>query len=142
MGSIPANIHPQTRNDTAPSCKVHIRQTMEEEPQRQYNWGATNIKLAITQGTYSRRNSCLIPLFKFQNRMQYGTHSHTIPTSTIPLTITRTNHNQKLMQLYARTVLYYYSFLLRTIPDWNNLGFEDQANCDLDSFKDYIFSSC
>ena len=37
MGSIPANIHPQTRNDTAPSCKVSIKQTMEEETQRQYN---------------------------------------------------------------------------------------------------------
>ena len=39
------------------------------------------------------------------------------------------------MQLHARTNQYYYSFLPRTIPDWNNLGIDDLANCDLDSFK-------
>ena len=32
MGSIPVNIHPQAWNDTAPSCKVRVKQTMEEEP--------------------------------------------------------------------------------------------------------------
>ena len=37
MGSIPANIYPQARNDTPLSCKVRIKQTVEEEPQRQYN---------------------------------------------------------------------------------------------------------
>ena len=58
-----------------------------------------------------------------------------------PPTITRENHNQKLMQLYARTNQYHYSFLPRTIPDWNNLGIEDLANYDLDSFKDNLFSS-
>ena len=34
IGSIPANIHPQARNDTAPSCNVCVKQTMEEESQR------------------------------------------------------------------------------------------------------------
>ena len=37
MGSISANMHPQVRNDTAPNCKVHLKHTMDEEPQRQYN---------------------------------------------------------------------------------------------------------
>ena len=67
-----------------------------------------------------------------------ATHSHTVLASTSPLTITRANHNQKLMQLYARTNQYHYSFLPKTIPDWNNLDTEDLANCDLDSFKDYL----
>ena len=44
-------------------------------------------------------------------------------------------------QLYTRTNRYHYSFLPRTIPDWNNLNIENLANCDLDSFKDYLFSS-
>ena len=34
---IPANIHPQARNDTGVSCKVRIKQIIEEEPQRQCN---------------------------------------------------------------------------------------------------------
>ena len=40
-------------------------------------------------------------------------------------------YNQKLMQLFARN-RYLYSFLPRTIPDWNNLNIEDLSNCDLD----------
>ena len=85
-----------------------------------------------------RRKSRLILLFKFLNRKIH------IPTQYLPapspLTITRANHNQKLKQLYARTNRYHYSFLPRTIPDWNNLNIENLANCDLDSFKDYLFS--
>jgi len=38
-----------------------------------------------------------------------------------------TKHNQKLMQLYARTDRYHYSFLLQTIPDRNNC-YEDFFN--------------
>ena len=29
----------------------------------------------------------------------------------------------------------HYSFLLQTIPGWNNLSFEDLVNCDLDFLK-------
>ena len=63
-----------------------------------------------------------------------------LPASS-PLTITRANNNQKLMQLYGRTNEYHYSFLPRTIPDWNNLDVEVLANCDLDSFKDYLLAN-
>ena len=59
-----------------------------------------------------------------------------------PLTNTRSNHNQKLIQLFARTNCYQNSFLPRTIKDWNNLEIEDLVNCDIDSFKFYLFSSC
>ena len=31
--------------------------------------------------------------------------------------------------------------LPRTVPDWNNLDIKDLADFDLDSFKDYLFSS-
>ena len=80
-----------------------------------------------------RRHLCLILLFKFLNRSIH------IPTqylpASFPLNITKTNHNQKLMQLYARTNRYHYPFLPRTILDWNNLCIGDLANCNLDSFK-------
>ena len=65
-----------------------------------------------------RRKSRLILLFKLLNRKIH------IPTQYLPapspLTITRANHIQKLKQLYARTNRYHYSFLPRSIPDWNN----------------------
>ena len=85
-----------------------------------------------------RRHSHLFLFFKFLNGMVHIPIQY-LPARS-PLTITRSNHNQKLMQLYARTNRYHYSFLPRTIPDWNNLGIEDLANCNLDSFKDYIFN--
>ena len=78
-----------------------------------------------------RKDLCLILLFKFLNRLIH------IPTrylpAPFPLNTTRTNHNQKLMQLYARTNRYYYSFLPRTIIEWNNLCIGDLTNCNLDS---------
>ena len=69
-----------------------------------------------------RRHSHLILLFKFVNKMIH------IPTQYLPapspLTTTRANHNQKLLQLFARTNHY--------------LNIEDLSNCDLDSFKGYL----
>ena len=86
-----------------------------------------------------RRDSHLILLFKFLNRLIY------IPTQYLParfpLNITRTNHNQKLNHLYARINQYHYSFLPRTVLDWNNLCIRDLANCNLDSFKQYLSTS-
>ena len=69
-----------------------------------------------------------------------------IPTEYLPipssLTNTRSNHNQKFIQLFARTNYYQNSFLPRAIKDWNNLEIEDLVNCDIDSFKRYLYSSC
>ena len=83
-----------------------------------------------------RRHSHLILLFKFVNKMIH------IPTQYLPaphpLTTTMANHDQKLMQLFTRTNRYLYSFLPKTIPDWNNLNIEDLSDCDLDSFKGYL----
>ena len=87
-----------------------------------------------------RKQSRLVLLFKFLNRMIHIPKQY-LPAPS-PLTITRANHNQKLMQLCTRTNQYLHSFLPRTISDRNNLDIEDLAYCDLDSFKDYLFSSC
>ena len=86
-----------------------------------------------------REDTHLILLFKFLNRLIH------IPTrylpAPFPLNITRTNHNQKLIHLYARKNRYHFSFLPRTILDWNNLCIRDLANCNLDSFKQYLSTS-
>ena len=87
-----------------------------------------------------RKQSRLILLFKFLNNMIHIPTEY-LPTPS-PLTNTRSNHNRKLIQLFARTNYYQNSFLPRTIKDWNNLEIEDLVNCDLDSFKCYLYSSC
>ena len=131
MGSIPANIHPQAARFmlNKPWRRNH-RDSITEMLQT-LNWPSLE---------EHRRYSHLVLLFKFLDRMIH------IPTQYLPaispLTINRTNYSQKLMQLYARTNRHLHSFLPRTIPDWNNLGIEDLANCDLDSFNDYLFTSC
>ena len=48
--------------------------------------------------------------------------------------------HDEFMQQYARMNRYLYSFLLRTIPDWNNLNIENLSNCNLDFLKDYLSS--
>ena len=76
-----------------------------------------------------RRHSCLILLFKLVNKLIYiPTQYFPVPS---PLTTTRANRDQTFMQQYARTNRYLYSFLPRTIPDWNNLNIEDLSNCNL-----------
>ena len=80
-----------------------------------------------------RRHSRLILLFQFVNKLIH------IPTQYLPvpspLTTTRANHDQKFMQQYARTDRYLYSFLPRTIPDWNNLNIQNLSNCNLDFLR-------
>ena len=83
-----------------------------------------------------RKNARLVLLFKVLNNMIH------IPTDYLPVpapsTITRSHHNRKLMQLYARTSCYQNSFLPRTIRDWNHLEIQDLVNCDFDTFKRYL----
>ena len=76
-----------------------------------------------------RRHLRLTLLFKFVNKMIHIPTQY-LPASS-PITTTRANHNQKIMQLYANTNQYLYLFLPRTILDWNNLNIEDLSNCDL-----------
>ena len=89
---------------------------MGKEQQRQYNMLRSLNWPSLEE---RRRHSHLILLFKFLNGMIH-IHIQYLPAQS-PLKITRMNHNQKLMQLYAKTNQYHYSFLLKTIPDWNNL---------------------
>ena len=76
-----------------------------------------------------RRHSRLILLFKFVNKLIHIPIQY-LPVPS-PLTTTRANYDQKFMQQYARTDPYLYSFLPRTIPDWNNLNIENLSNCNL-----------
>ena len=77
-----------------------------------------------------RKQSRLMLMFKFINKLIY------IPSQYLPVlspaTYTRSNHPLKLHHLYAQ---YSYSFLPRTICDWNNLNIANIDNIDLETFK-------
>ena len=51
----------------------------------------------------------------------------------------RTGTN-KLQQLYTRTDIYHYSFLPRTIPDWNYLRTDNINELDLIQFMDLVMN--
>ena len=52
-----------------------------------------------------------------------------------PVTATRSRHLLKLQQLYTSTDIYHYSFLPRTIPDWNDQSIEKINGLDLTQFR-------
>ena len=56
-------------------------------------------------------------------------------TSFISCNIYQGKPPLKLQYLYARTNQYSYSFLPRTIRNWNNLNIANIDNIDLETFK-------
>ena len=121
----------------------HVARFVLNKPQRRNRRDSiTNMLSSLNWPPLEKCRShlCLILFFKFLNGIIH------IPSLYLPAlspsSITRSNHNQKLMQLYARTDRYHYSFLPRTIPDWNNLGFVDLVNCDLDSLIELFTDVC
>ena len=87
---------------------------------------------------YSRYNELLIFLFKILNGL-ICIPNQCLP-SPFPITTTRSRHPIKLQQLYTRTDIYHYSFLPRTIPDWNNLRIDNINELDLIQFKDFVIN--
>ena len=85
-----------------------------------------------------RKQARLIFLFKILNGLIC------IPNQSLPSpfrnTTTRSRHPNKLQQLYTRTDIYHYSFLPRTIPDWNNLRIDNINELDLIQFKDFVMN--
>ena len=61
-----------------------------------------------------------------------------------PVSFTRTNNPLKFSQLQCRVDSYKYSFLPRTIKEWNNLKIDYIDTINLDTFKSIIdnFKNC
>ena len=78
-----------------------------------------------------RKQSHLMLLFKFINELIYNPRQY-LPVLS-PATYTRSNQPLKLQHLYARTNQYSYSFLPRTIRNWNNLNIANIDNIDLET---------
>ena len=60
-----------------------------------------------------------------------------IPPS-VPVSYTCSNHPLKLFHLPTRIDVYKYSFLPRTIIQWNQLPISDIDKIDIDTFNSYI----
>ena len=86
-----------------------------------------------------RKQARLIFLFKILNGLICIPNQY-LP-SPFPVTTTRSRNPIKLQQLYTRTDVCHYSFLPRTIPDWNNLRIDNNINeLDLTQFKDLVIN--
>ena len=83
-----------------------------------------------------RRNARLILLFKIVKNLLV-LPNHCLPQPT-PVSYTRANNPLKFAQLQSRIDLYKYSFLPRTIIDWNNLKIDNINTINLDTFKNII----
>ena len=62
---------------------------------------------------------------------------HCLPSPT-PVSSTRAQHPLKLTQLQTRVDVYKYSFLPRTIIQWNSLQIPNINTIDLETFKNAV----
>ena len=66
----------------------------------------------------------------------------TVPVRCLPppstLTCTCANHPMKYAHLQSNMDIYKYSFLSRTIPQWNNLQVENIETLTLTAFKEQL----
>ena len=79
-----------------------------------------------------RKQAHLIQLYKIVNNLLL------VPNRCLPSlnqTATRTHHDQKHNHIQASVNTYIYSFLPRTIPQWNNLCIPNLTSIDLETFK-------
>ena len=79
-----------------------------------------------------RKQACLILLYKIVN------HLLVVPNRCLPLlnqTATHAHHDQKFNHIQASVNTYLYSFLPRTIPQWNDLCIPNLTSIDLKTFK-------
>ena len=83
-----------------------------------------------------RKQAHLILMFKIVNA------NLTVPVRCLPLpsslTCTRANHPMKYAHLQSNMDIYKYSFLPRTIPQWNNLQIENIETLTLTAFKEQL----
>ena len=83
-----------------------------------------------------RKQLCLILMYKIVNHLLI-VPEHCFPTPS-PLTKTRAHHPQKFLHLQLTVDTYRYSFLLRTIPQWNNMSIPNLLDTDLTMLKNLI----
>ena len=79
-----------------------------------------------------RKQARLILLYKIVN------HLLVVPNRCLPSlnqTATRAHHDQKFNQIQSSVNTYLYSFLPRTIPQWNSLHIPNLSTVDLETFK-------
>ena len=84
-----------------------------------------------------RKQARLILLYKIVN------HLLLVPNRCLPSlnqTATRTHHDQKFNHIQASVNTYLYSFLPRTIPQWNSLCIPNLTSIDLETFKQLTIS--
>ena len=75
--------------------------------------------------------------FIFADRERCSFLYTSIPPS-VPVSYTRSNHLLKLFHLPTRIDVYKYSFLPRTIIQWNQLLISDIDKIDIDTFKNNL----
>ena len=83
-----------------------------------------------------RKQACLILMFKIVNG------NLMVPARCLPqpptITCTRANHSLKYAHLQSDMDIYRYSFLPRTIPQWNNLQIPNIETLTLITFKEQL----
>ena len=82
----------------------------------------------------------VILLFKIVNGLL------TVPARCLPsppsITYTRANHSLKYAHLQPNLDLYRYSFLPRTILQWNDLQITNIETLNLSNFKEQLQAAC
>ena len=97
---------------------------------REFIWsGLTSLEWPTLQNRTIARLTFLFNLLAIPD--------HCLPSPT-PVSYTRAQHHLKLTQLQTRVDVYKYSFLPRTIIQWNSLQIPNINTIDLETFKNTV----
>ena len=102
------------------------------------NFVATRPYVIPARLTLRRKCARLTLLYKIIHNLTEIPNSY-LPTLS-PVTITRSNHEQKFLHYHTSIDNYKYSFFPRTIPEWNGLPQDIINQQTIDSFKQLLYN--
>ena len=131
---------PYTKNDILEMLQHRAAHFVMNKPwyRQCHNVSITEILAELHWPTLQnrRKQACLILMFKIVNI------NLIIPARCLPLSptlsCTRANHSLKYAHLQSNMDIYRYSFLPRTIPQWNNLQIVNIETLTLTTFKQQL----
>jgi len=108
------------------------------------DWQRTSSVTAMkeTLGWLTLQNRRLVNRLIFMHKTIHGDHGYTLPTYvTKPTRQTRTNHQHTYNLVRARTDAYLYSYIPKTLQDWNTLPGSIASHSDIDIFRAHLIDA-
>jgi len=134
-GSLVWDPHQQVRIQQIEAVQNRAARFVHQDWQRTSS--VTAMKEAL--GWLTLQNRRLVNRLTFMHKTIHANHGYTLPNYvTRPTRQTRTNHEYTYNLIRARTDAYLYSYLPKTVQDWNTLPGSIASHTDIDLFRGHL----